>query len=125
LPAREDGAAVDEHCELSEAAPADPRGHAERRLELFAEAYRLAPQINSERAALDLDVRHARVVDHIAGEGKRLDETRNAAVYPSTRRIAGGGGNPRRRRAVTGPASHDVGRTDGIELGIQPTRRRP
>jgi len=60
LASRENEASVDEHGQLSEAAPADGRGHMERRLELVAEAYRLSPQIHSKRAALDLDVRHPR-----------------------------------------------------------------
>jgi hypothetical protein len=82
LAPRENGPTVDEHGQLSEAAPADLRGHLERRLELVAEAYRLAPQIHSEGAALDHNVRHARVVDHIAGEGKRLDDSATPLYTP-------------------------------------------
>jgi len=51
-----DGAAIHRDSQLSEAAPADLRRHVERRLELVTEAHGLTSQVNSDGAALDLDL---------------------------------------------------------------------
>jgi hypothetical protein len=53
--------AIDQDGELSKAAPGDPDGHSEGRLQLVPEAYRLPPQIESDCAALDLDVQYGRL----------------------------------------------------------------
>jgi hypothetical protein len=60
VPLREDGAAIDRDRQLAQATPADLRRHIEGCAQLVAKAHGLAPQIQSERATLDLDVHRPR-----------------------------------------------------------------
>src|SRR5437667_8062365 len=53
---REHQGAVDEDVELAGTAPPDGRRHAERCLQLLLEAHGLTPDVQSEEAALDLDI---------------------------------------------------------------------
>src|SRR6185295_2468563 len=56
LAIREHRPAVHRDRQLTEAAPADPRRNVQRALDLVTKAYRLAAQIHSDQAALDLDL---------------------------------------------------------------------
>src|SRR5262245_7136540 len=74
----EDQGAVDGDVELAGAAPADGRGDAEGALELVLEADRLVADIQSEEAALDLDLHRVILLPSSRGSGgyPRGGETR-------------------------------------------------
>jgi hypothetical protein len=57
----EDHLAVDQHVELSQAAPPDPGRHAEALREVLPEAHGLLTDVASEEAALDFDVHERRI----------------------------------------------------------------